>query len=240
MHKLAIAATVAATLGGAGIIVATTGDAAVRPGATPLSAPSASSSTKAAAPAAHEHCDLASHLKAATRAAATPSLVSPTTTSSTTSTASNGAPPDCTTLGRHLAELEADTTHGAEHRPDEATCDLCASHYVKQCESEGWTAERRACAMAAGDLINAHLCAGNVPKTQPTNIPASLSCATLSAHIASTVQSAGIYADVKDMPQQIDAACEMGGWPITLRQCFASASTVPALQACIVPPAPAP
>ena len=41
---------------------------------------------------------------------------------------------DCAAVGRYLAELEADTTHGPDHRPDEATCEKCENHYSAICE----------------------------------------------------------------------------------------------------------
>lgn len=144
-------------------------------------------------------------------------------------------------IGRHLAELEADTTHGPDHRPDEATCEQCAGHYIAQCENQGWTAERRACSAAASDLINAHLCAGGASQTTgnaAADIPPTLSCTALGQHIATTIQSAGLYPDVTDMHAQVTAACELGGWPIELRQCFVAGNSIAALQACVTPGAP--
>ena len=145
---------------------------------------------------------------------------------------------DCATVGRYLAELEADMTHGPSERPDEATCEQCAGHYRTQCETEGWSVQRRICTLAAGDVINAHLCAGAGPAGAPADadVPAELTCSMLGAHIATTVHAAGWHTDVLDMPQQVAAACDMAGWPLELRRCFAAGTTVDALQACVVPP----
>lgn len=145
---------------------------------------------------------------------------------------------DCAAVGRHLAELEGDTTHGPDHRPDPATCDKCAAHYTNECETQAWSDERRSCTLAAADLINAHLCAGGVrptPDKSPTNVPPNLACKPLSQHLAAIAQSAGMHSDVADFPQQIEAACDLGSWSLELRQCFAGATTLSALEACIMP-----
>ena len=49
------------------------------------------------------------------------------------------------------------------------------------------------------------------------------------------IQTAGLHEDVADLPQQIQAACEVGNWTIELRTCFAAGTTTDALQACILP-----
>ena len=149
----------------------------------------------------------------------------------------SSAPNDCGTVGRHLAELEADATHGPAHRPDEATCEKCAGHYSTICENETWSAERRACALAAADLLNAHLCAGaQAPAPAPTTALApELACAALGASMGKTIHAGGLYTDITDMPQQIEAACTIANWSVPLRQCFAAASGIPALEACVDP-----
>lgn len=242
MHKLAIAAVVTATLGGGGLIVAATsrggGDAradskpaAAAPAPAPAHAGGAHHTASAGKPGSSMCLD---DLRAFS-APRTPALASESVAMATTDAAT-----DCTAVGRHLSELEADTTHGPAHRPDEATCDACANNYKTRCETENWSLERRNCTLAAADLINAHLCAGGsapVASPPPTSIPPSLSCATLGQHIATTVQGAGLYADVQDMHQQVASACELGSWPIQMRQCFAAAGTIATLQACVTPPA---
>jgi hypothetical protein len=37
------------------------------------------------------------------------------------------------------------------------------------------------------------------------------------------------------MNQQIAAACDLGGWSIELRQCFAAATSITAVTGCIAP-----
>lgn len=239
MNKLALAAVITASLGGAGLLVANVSrsDAHAKAPATTGNAAAAGQ-----APQTGVSCNDGVHARHADHAAVAarpaPSLTTLLGNAASTGGA-RGAIDECQAIGRHLAELEADTTHGPANRPDEATCEQCASHYASMCESEGWSAERRACTLAAADLINAHLCAGGAVTTasadKPVNVPAALSCAVLSTGIASTVQGAGMHADVKDMPQQIEAACEMGGWSIELRQCFAAADSIMALQACMSP-----
>jgi RNA polymerase sigma factor (sigma-70 family) len=154
-------------------------------------------------------------------------------------TASTAGATDCAAVGRHLAELEADATHGPSDRPDEATCEKCAGHYTTQCESGDWSLERRTCTLAAADLVNAHLCAGNPAKvsadTKPAEIPANLTCTALGAHIGPIVDAAHLYPGVSDMAQQIDAACEMANWTLELRQCFAASTTVDGLKDCFMP-----
>jgi hypothetical protein len=69
-----------------------------------------------------------------------------------------------------------------------------------------------------------------------TNVPPHLACAVLGPQVATIVQTAGMHADVTDLPQQIEAACNVGNWPLELRTCFSTATTVDALQACVIPP----
>lgn len=240
MHKLAIAAVVTATIGGGGLIVAATtrgGDAHAKPSATAGKTAQPAGAHQAAT--ATESGSSLCALTAALRAPRAPSLSGMFDGAGTT-TAHAAATNDCTAVGRHLSELEADTTHGPAHRPDEATCDACANNYKTRCETEGWSAERRTCTLAASDLINAHLCAGaSAPVTgNAGTIPLALSCATIGQHIATTIQSAGLYADVVDLQQQVSAACELGSWTLELRQCFVAAGSVSTLQACVTPPAP--
>jgi RNA polymerase sigma factor (sigma-70 family) len=239
MHKLAIAAIVTASVGGAGalVVTATRSDAHAQThsaGAAGASHAGGGAAGQAATTAGGRKsgalCDLLGTLERRD-----PSLAAGVT--STTTAASGGDGNDCASVGRHLAELEGDTTHGPNHRPDEDTCAKCAAHYTAACESEAWSVERRNCTLAAADLINAHLCAGGVAPTneQPSAIPANLSCTTLGMHVAMTVQGAGLHTDVTDMPDQITAACDLGGWSLELRGCFAAASTLDALQACMMP-----
>lgn len=49
------------------------------------------------------------------------------------------------------------------------------------------------------------------------------------------VKAAGMHTDVADLPQQIEAACDLGGWSIELRNCFVAATTIDALQSCMMP-----
>jgi len=42
-----------------------------------------------------------------------------------------------------------------------------------------------------------------------------------------------MHADVTDLDQQIVAACDMGGWPLELRQCFGAANSVDTLKGCV-------
>jgi hypothetical protein len=88
--------------------------------------------------------------------------------------------------------------------------------------------------VAAGDLINAHLCAGQVPsEPAPSAVPPSLACAVIGPQIAATLQAGGFHEDVTDLPQQLEAACEVGNWSIELRTCFAGTTSIDALKACI-------
>ncbi|HUS33451.1 MAG TPA: hypothetical protein VMZ53_33345, partial [Kofleriaceae bacterium] len=107
--------------------------------------------------------------------------------------------------------------------------------YTSMCESESWSPERRSCILGAGDLINAHLCAGHVAPsdTTPAVIPANLACGVVGPTIATTLQSAGFHDDVADLGDQIAAACEVGNWTIDLRTCLGEAVSVDALKECI-------
>jgi len=58
----------------------------------------------------------------------------------------------------------------------------------------------------------------------PANLRPSWTCEPLAKQISAISQSAGCHADVADLPQQIEAACEMGTWSLELRQCFAAAT----------------
>ncbi len=234
MHKLAIAALVTATLGGTGAVVvtATRTDAHAAPPTTTDEHAHAAPGAKTAAGGHAAHggslCDLVSQLQkhATARAPLVERLGLP----------ANAESSDCAAVGRHLADLQADATHGPDRRPDEASAETCRSQYATICESESWSAERRACTLAAGDLINAHLCAGQV-SSEPASgpIPSNLSCAVLGPQIAATLQAAGMHEDVTDLPQQIEAACNVGTWSMDVRTCFANATTLDALEGCITP-----
>jgi GNAT superfamily N-acetyltransferase len=173
---------------------------------------------------ATESCDLTTLMHGGKRQhaqhGALSAHASPSLTRSASATPGASEANDCATVARYLSELETDTTHGADNRPDEAMCAQCAKHYENQCESERWSEARRNCTLAAGDLINAHLCAGTVTGSQTAEIPPHLACPVLSKHLASVAQGAGLYADVTDFPQQIEAACTMANWPLELRQFY--------------------
>ena len=234
MHKFALVAAATAAVGGAAFLIiigsggahAQTSAGAERTATGPGTTAAARSATKghaSAAPHGDPHC--------------LPSLAA--LVGGASAGANDSAGTDCATVGRHLAELEGDATHGPANRPDEETCEKCAAHYTAACESEGWSEERRSCTLAAADLINAHLCAGSAGTAPaadaPTSIPAHLACAVLGTHVATTAQAAGFHSDVADLHEQIEAACELGKWSIELRQCFATATTIDALQACVMP-----
>lgn len=241
MNKLALAAIITASLGGAGVLVVTAArssdahaNSAIRPPEPPT--------TVSTAPSLDCALDgIRAHLAntgSTTIARKPPTLASVMSAGSTTSAhASN----DCDSVGRHLAELEGDATHGPDNRPDPATCDKCAAHYKNECETGAWSDERRNCTLAAADLINAHLCAGGMraaPEKAPTNVPPQLACEPLGQHLGAIAQGAGMHADVADLPQQIEAACDLGSWSLELRQCFAAGTTLSALEACISPEQP--
>lgn len=236
MNKLLLAALATGTLAGTGLFVAnaTRSDAHARTPSPTSAQSTADSAARHAGSTAIAEGD-APRAKAAVAAPEGPSLISMFGGGANGTAAA--ATTDCAAVGRHLAELEADATHGPEQRPDDATCEQCASHYSRQCEADAWSAERRSCALAAADLVNAHLCAGGakVAPGKQVEIPANLACSVLGQHIATTVQTAGLYPDVKDMPKQVEAACDAGKWPLELRQCFAAAGSFLTLQACVVP-----
>ncbi|HEX5062988.1 MAG TPA: sigma-70 family RNA polymerase sigma factor [Kofleriaceae bacterium] len=227
MHKLAIAAAVTATLGGAAALVLTTthSDAHAEPHAAAAHAALDNEHAAKGATAAHSHdgslCDVAKRVQAHA-----PSLA-PLIQSGSMAESN-----DCAAVGRHLAELQADTTHGPNAQPDEESFETCGAHYAANCESEHWSVDQRNCTLAAGDLINAHLCAGQVPQQAPTSVPANLSCAVLGPQIAATIQAAGMHEDVTDLPQQVEAACDVGSWSMELRTCFAAASSIDTLKGC--------
>lgn len=45
------------------------------------------------------------------------------------------------------------------------------------------------------------------------------------------------FARIIEGPQQLEAACEMGNWPVELRRCFSTADSVMTLQGCVMPEA---
>ena len=239
MHKLAIATVATASLAGAGFLVVT----AVR-GSAHAQTPTAHA-TAGGAPAAAPTTATRAAAHGANHAGCAPSLsallgrVTATANANASANAGETTSGDCAAVGRYLADLEADATHGPDARPDDATQTACATYYIAQCEREGWSAERRSCTLAAADLINAHLCAGNVatvaPASLPTTIPAALTCDALATELATKLQAAGLFGDAPDLPQQLEAACDSGSWSLELRQCFAAGSDIQALHACIQP-----
>ena len=231
MHKLAIAATVLATATAGGLVVASElrGDAHASSRASGTHA--GVSPTEANDP---WKCQLPTTTRMPTHAGRLTSVPSLPTMFS-----GKAAANDCSAVGRYLADLEADTTHGPDHRPDEATCEKCANHYSAICESEAWTLPRRICVLNASDLINAHLCAGQTSSAPPAEIPAALSCDTVAAHVTPIAQSSGFYTDVTDLAEQIESACEVGSWSIELRQCLTTGQTFETLKTCIHPDADA-
>ena len=237
MNKLAIAAAITAALGGGTVIIAATATSGSHAHARTHAKPSVHTAHAAKHDSA-EACDaFAALAKVANRTPAgapkPPALPAVPATVSNSSAAGS----DCVAVGRHLAELEADVTHGPDERPDEATCEQCAGFYTALCEKEAWSAERRACAIAAADLINAHLCAGTATATTspPAALPPALECAALGPQLATMAQSAGLYTDVPDLGTQVTTACELGNWSLELRQCFSQATSVAAAQACMTP-----
>ncbi len=240
MHKLLVAAIATAGLGGGALVVAaaaTRGGDAHAGTTAPPNAAAVTPSTTAIAPHASGHgCDLVAELAARVQRRAAVDRASPVPSPLAPNVAALAAATDCEAVGRHLADLEADVTHGPDDRPDDATGDQCAGFYAAQCASEDWSAEHRACALAAADLVNAHLCAGApAPGDGPPTIPPALACTELGAHLATITRRAGLYAEVPDLDQQVAAACEVGGWSIELRRCFAATSTIDAVTACMAP-----
>lgn len=226
MHKLASAALVTAAVSGVGALVVTasrTDAHAVTPGAHSTSASNTSPSEHAAG----------SLYNIMEKLHGKPTL-SLRHFFAGVSAAAGGDSNDCAAVGDHLAELQDDATHGPDHRPEHADHETCSGQYQAICEQESWSAERRSCVIAAGDLINAHLCAGQVPQNDaPADVPANLACKVLGPHVASTLQAAGFHQDVADLGDQIEAACDVGKWSLDVRQCFADAATIDALKACI-------
>jgi RNA polymerase sigma factor (sigma-70 family) len=228
MNKLNIAAAVTAAVGGVVLIVAVPSDGGAANTKSRALAGATATEKSVAAKTTHESSrSCATDMMRSLSAPKAPSLTATSTSATTTN--------DCVTVGRHLAELEGDATHGPDHRPDEATCDACATVYTQRCESERWSAERRNCSLAAADMFNAHLCASPTATTpNPTNFPESLSCATLGKHVTTTAKAAGM--DMPDLQQQIESACSLGSWSLELRQCIAAGTDVPSMQACAAPP----
>jgi hypothetical protein len=242
MHKLAIATAITAALGGGAILVAAAtsgGDAHAQTTriAQPAQAPAKTGDAHActtfgALAAAHDHAGHKAHTSAPEPPSLPPLLVAGS------GTAMHAGATDCVAVGRHLAELEADLTHGPDDRPDEATCDKCAGFYTALCEKEAWSAARRTCALAAADLLNAHLCAGPgaaATAQPPARIPPSLECSALGPRLATLAQNAGMYTDIPDLHKQVETACDLGNWSLELRQCFSQATSVAAAQACLSP-----
>lgn len=222
MHKLAIAATLAAVATGgtiAAVAVTRTTPASSSSHAGPAAPPSSAGHAHAAMAAATscEH-------HAAPRPPSLPALLEPHRKRASITGAT-----DCAAVGNHLADLEGAT--GRDNDPAE-----CAAHFTTICESESWSLDRRTCALAADDLMNAHICAfGQQGSGSDVEIPASLACSVIAPHITPIIQSAGFYADVPDLAQQVDDACEAGAWSISLRQCFVAAQTIDALHGCLQP-----
>jgi RNA polymerase sigma factor (sigma-70 family) len=225
MHKLAIAATLAAVATGGTIAVVTatrTSDAeasATHPAAAPSSA---------TAPTGHMHHAMHGGGTSCAHAAEIPALPALLKPRHQQRAAIAGST-DCTTVGNHLADLEGQTGTGNDPA-------RCAADYAAICEREAWPLERRTCALAADDLLNAHLCAfGQQPTSDAADIPPALACSVIAPHITPIVQGAGFYTDVPDLAAQIEDACEAGSWSVSLRQCFGAAQDIEALHGCLQP-----
>ncbi len=223
MHKLAIAATLTAVAtGGTIAAVAVTRTTDAKPSPASHADPAAPSSSSVATHARAAATSCGHH--AAPQPPSLPALLQPHHTR-----AAITGPTDCAAVGDHLADLEGAT--GRDNDPVQ-----CAAHFSAMCESEGWSLERRTCALAADDLMNAHICAfGQQGSGSADEIPPSLACSVLAPHITPIVQSAGFYADVPDLAQQVQDACDAGAWSVDLRQCFATAETIDALHGCLQP-----
>jgi hypothetical protein len=239
MHKLALVAAVTVSVGGATAIVvsASRNDAHADPHRAAMHEPTGTGHVAAGAAAAHDShagslCGLMASLQRHT-----PTLAAGNEAGAAATSAERT---DCAAVGEHLADLQADATHGADHRPEQASLDACSSTYQAMCEAEAWSAERRSCVLNAGDLINAHLCAGQVTQSNPvpTSVPPDLACGVIGPRVASVLQAGGFHEDVADLPQQIESACDLGTWSIELRTCFAAASNIDALKACVTPDSP--
>ena len=221
MHKLALAATLTAVAAGGTIAIVTATRTTDASPAASASSPSSSATVTppaSATPTAHSCMHHA--------AGSVPAL--PALLEKHRQRTRPTAAVDCASVGNHLAELQGQT--GTNDDPAR-----CASDFTAVCEREGWSLERRACALAADDLMNAHLCAfsGQQGSAQDTEVPAALQCAAVAAHVAPIIQGAGIYADVPDLAAQIEDACEAGAWSTDLRQCFANAQAIENLHACL-------
>jgi hypothetical protein len=229
MHKLAIAATVAATLTAGGIVVIAT---TARSGDARASAPA---DPNAQAPGARDTGTKHGHGRASSAiAGAQPgslqALFAAKPRAHATATATARVVGDCNAVGQHLADLEGETGHDSKEPA------RCASDYAALCNAESWSVGRRSCALAADDLLNAHLCAFETLTTSADEVvPPELACATIAAHMTPIVQSAGLYADVSDFAQQVESACDAGNWSVALRHCFASGQSVDDLHGCIQP-----
>jgi RNA polymerase sigma factor (sigma-70 family) len=228
MHKLAIAAIATLSVGGAGALVisATRSDAHAAPHPT-TSITSSNPHVAAGSTTAHVDHSQASMAALFSHVGQKPALGG---AHAVTATMDN----DCAAVGQHLADLQADVTHGANARPEDDSYDHCAATYQANCETEHWSVDRRNCTLGAGDLINAHLCAGHIEASAPpTTIPANLACDVLGPQVAATLQAGGFHKDVPDLGDQISAACDVGSWTIELRTCFAGATSVDALKSCL-------
>jgi len=223
MHKLAIAATlVAAVGGGTAAVVHATRTSDAHPS-------SAHAHDDSSCPLLAQHASHAPGAATSARRAAAPSLPALFAGHRARPVAAAAPAPstDCAAVAEHLAALEAGTGHDPGER--------CATDYTSICEAEGWSLERRTCALAATDLINAHLCASplaQVPDDPATPAPA---CSAIGVHLAPIVQSAGFYADVPDFAQQVQGACETDHWSSALRSCFDAAQNIEELHGCIQP-----
>ncbi|HUS31746.1 MAG TPA: sigma-70 family RNA polymerase sigma factor, partial [Kofleriaceae bacterium] len=132
MHKLAIAALATITVGGAATAVAVT---VARTDAhadthTASSRKSVDSAHASAAGADGSHsgslCGLMAQLHGHKHAAAAPP--SPLAALTTTVDAN-----DCAAVGEHLANLQADATHGPNARPDDTSFTTCSGQYTSMC-----------------------------------------------------------------------------------------------------------
>jgi RNA polymerase sigma factor (sigma-70 family) len=224
MHKLAIAGTLAALAAGGTVAAVTATRATHAHASSSLATPAAPPQAPSAAPAQHAAEASCAHHAAAAAAAppALPALLHP-------HRAHHAVATDCAAVGNHLAELERIANTGNDLA-------RCAADYAGACESQGWSLERRTCAVTAEDLMNAHLCAfAGTATGSDEAIPPSLACPVIAQHITPIVQSAGFYHDVPDFAQQVEDACDDGAWSIALRQCFVAAKDVDALHACLQP-----
>ncbi|MGE5182572.1 MAG: RNA polymerase sigma factor [Acidobacteriota bacterium] len=233
MHKLALAAAVVSTVTGGGLLVhdAIRGREAHASSPPPRATAATTGATPSnPAPAAASGRGTTASAPAPARARVVPSLPSALVGLHA------GASTDCAAVGRHMMELENDL-HAPDELAPEASSEQCERHYATICDAESWPLKRRLCVLAAGDLLNAHLCASDEPTAQTTaDIPPALACDTLAAHMAPIVQGAGLYVGVSEFTTQIESACEVGAWSIGLRQCFAAAHALDGLASCVESP----